>query len=104
MSVFLFWLIFSCYKKTIEDTLLLAFHPQLSTISHVEDVVSVNISNEKVIENIFNTYDYGTILDFEVGVGVVEFGILWTNFPPKTRTSDFSVINMRPLHNLHSIV
>jgi len=81
--------------EDIQDNILLAKDDCLKGKLHVEDVVSVKISNEKIIENLFNTYDYGTILDFEVGVGVVEFGILWTNFPPKTRTSDFSVINIK---------
>ncbi len=61
-------------------------------ILHLSSVKKVHISDQYDIYELFSVFDRGVILDFEITGKSVEFGILWENFPPKSRTNEFSNI------------
>lgn len=61
---------------------------------HLEEVKNVAVSNLILIEDLFNIYDDGTILDFDIHDKKVDLGILWTNFSPKPSTNDYSLIEI----------
>ena len=76
------------------DNIPLANDDSIKGKLHLENVINTKISDNVQINDLFKLYDDGTILDFEFKDNLVELGILWTNFPPKPRTNDFSIIEI----------
>lgn len=60
----------------------------------LEGIRNIKINNEPFSGILKKTHDSGSILDFEVLNSKVVLGIEWTDYPPKPRKSDFSLIEI----------
>jgi hypothetical protein len=60
----------------------------------IDGVKQIKINNQPFTGVLEKTYDSGSILDFEISSHRVVLGIEWTDYPPKTRKSDFSTIEI----------
>ncbi len=81
--------------EDMRDNIQLAADDSIKWKLHIEGITSINIRNQESIEILYKTYDSGTILDFEIDNGIVELGILWSNYRPKPPTNDFSIIKIK---------
>ncbi len=70
----------------------------LTGILHCQGIRKVDLTGNIKIEDLFQIFDKGTILDFEFSDHTLEIGILWENFSPKPRTNQFTTILIQADH------
>jgi len=80
--------------EDMEDNIPLANDNSIKGKLHIENVINIKVSNNEQINNLLKIYDHGTILEFEFKDKMIELGILWENFRPKSPTNDFSTIEI----------
>jgi hypothetical protein len=80
--------------KDMLDNIPLANDNSIKGKLHLENVINIKVSDNVEINDLLRIYDDGTILDFELKDNMIELGILWTNFRPKSPTNDFSIIKI----------
>lgn len=76
----------------IENGLALSKDHRIRGILHLNSVQDIQLTGEYKLENLFDVFNLGTILDFEITNRTVELGILWENYPPKLHTNEFTTI------------
>ena len=76
----------------IEKDVILSKDHRIRGVLHLENIQNISLTGGYQLENLFDMFNLGTILDFEIQNEVVEFGILWENAPPKPRTNEFTTI------------
>jgi hypothetical protein len=76
----------------IEKGLTLSKDHRIRGILHLYNIHSIHLTCEYKLENLFDVFNLGTILDFEIMNKTIELGILWENYPPKVRTNEFTTI------------
>jgi hypothetical protein len=79
----------------IEKELILSKDHRIRGILHLNNIQNIHLTGEYRLENLFDIFNLGTILDFEVKDKTIELGILWENYPPKPRTNEFTTIVIR---------
>lgn len=79
----------------IEKELTLSVDHRIRGILHLCNIQDVCLTGEYKLENLFDIFNLGTILDFEIVNKTIELGILWENFPPKVPTNEFTTIIIR---------
>ena len=65
---------------------------RIQGILHLFNVRNIHLTGKSKIEDLFQVFNLGTILDFEIINNTVELGVLWENCPPKVRTNEFTTI------------
>lgn len=78
----------------IEKKLFLSAHDRIQGRLHLEGVTEI-IENKKIIHELFLNYDSGGIFDFDVYDKKIIISISWVNYPPKIKTDNFSVIEIK---------
>ena len=76
----------------IEKDLALSKDHRIRGILHLDNVQNVHLTGEYKLENLFDVFNLGTILDFEITNKTIELGVLWENYPPKLHTNEFTTI------------
>lgn len=76
----------------IEKDLALSKDHRIRGILHLNNIQNVHLTGEYKLENLFDVFNLGTILDFEIKNKTIELGILWENYPPKLHTNEFTTI------------
>jgi len=76
----------------IEKGLTLSKDHRIRGILHLYNIQSIKLTCEYKLENLFDVFNLGTILDFEIINKTIELGILWENYPPKVHTNEFTTI------------
>lgn len=76
----------------IENEVALSKDHGIRGILHLRDIQNVHLTGECKLECLFDEFNLGTILDFEIMNNTVEFGVLWENHPPKAHTNEFTTI------------
>jgi len=76
----------------IGKNLTLSKDHRIRGILHLKTIQDVYITGEYKLEKLFDVFNLGTILDFEIRNKSIELGILWENYPPKLRTNTFTTI------------
>jgi len=61
---------------------------------HIEGIKKITINKEPFTGTLKKIYDSASILDFELSMHKVTLGIEWTDYPPKQRKADFSIIEI----------
>ena len=61
---------------------------------YLDGIKKIKINKEPFVGTLKKTYDSGSILDFEISKHKVILGIEWTDYPPKSRRSDFTTIEI----------
>jgi len=79
----------------IEKGLTLSKNNRIRGILHLNNILNVNLTGEYKLENLFDVFNLGTILDFEIKNRTVELGVLWENCPPKLHTNEFTTIAVK---------
>lgn len=76
----------------MEKNLILSKDHRIRGVLHLYNIQSIHLTGECKLENLFDVFNLGTILDFEIINKTVELGVLWENYPPKIRTNEFTTI------------
>jgi hypothetical protein len=76
----------------IEKGLTLSKDHRIRGILHLYNIQSIKLTCEYKLENLFDVFNLGTVLDFEIINKTIELGILWENYPPKVHTNEFTTI------------
>jgi hypothetical protein len=76
----------------IEKFLPLSKDHRIQGVFHLSNIQSLHLTGEYKLERLFDVFDLGTILDFEIIDRTVELGILSENYPPKAHTNEFTTI------------
>jgi hypothetical protein len=76
----------------IEGDLIFSTDNRIRGILHLENINNIHITGNYKLENLFDVFNLGTILDFEIIDKTVDLGILWENCLPKLRTNEFTTI------------
>lgn len=76
----------------IEKELILSKNHRIQGVLHLYNIQSIHLNENYKLENLFDMFNSGTILDFEIIDKTIELGILWENCPPKIHTNEFTTI------------
>ena len=76
----------------IEKDLALSKDHRIRGVLHLNNIQNVRLTGQYELENLFDVFNLGTILDFEIKDKIIELGVLWENYPPKLRTNEFTTI------------
>lgn len=76
----------------IEENITLSKEQRIQGILHLSNIQNIQLNGGYKLENLFNVFNFGTILDFEIKNKIVELGVLWENYPPKLHTNEFTTI------------
>lgn len=76
----------------IEKGLVLSKNHRIRGMLHLSNIQNIHITGEYKLESLFDVFNLGTILDFEIKNKSVYLGVLWENYPPKPRTNEFTTI------------
>lgn len=76
----------------VEKGLTLSKDHKIKGILHLYNIRNIHLTGKYKLENLFEVFNLGTILDFEITNKTIELGILWENYPPKTHTNEFTTI------------
>jgi hypothetical protein len=79
----------------VEKGLTLSENHRIRGILHLCNIQSIHLTGEYELENLFDVFNFGTILDFEMTEKTVELGVLWENRPPKPHTNEFTTITIQ---------
>lgn len=76
----------------IDKNLALSNNHRIRGVLHLHGIKHIHLTGEHKLEDLFNLFDFGTILDFELVDKTIELGVLWENYPPKFNTNEFTTI------------
>lgn len=76
----------------IEKGLTLSKDHRIRGVLHLYNIQNIHLTGEYKLENLFDIFNLGTILDFEIINKTIELGVLWENYPPKLHTNEFTTI------------
>lgn len=82
----------------IEGDLTFSTDNRIRGILHLENIKNIYLTGDYKLENLFDIFNLGTILDFEIIDKTVDLGILWENCLPKPRTNEFTTIAIEAEH------